>query len=430
MGLIFEELVGGPAFLSPTYRAPLPNGVPLLVRPKRDPPLVAVETWLAAGAAREISVPGGTSHFLEHMIFKGTPDLPPGTVDRRVKEMGGYTNAGTSVEYTHYYVVALASRWRDALRLLWDVVTGPALPQEEVERERQVIGEEIARKEDDPEGKLGLLFLAALFPDHPYGAPILGTTESLAGINRTVLETYHRVWYRPPHLVLSVSGAVEPHEVLEAALELAVIEPGAPPEILPLPGPPLSAVQTAHRPVEQAYVASGYRTPGREDLALSYALEVLAAVLGRGRASRLHQRLVEDESLAVSVSAWTWALADAGCLGIRALLPPDRVQAAREVLEEEINRILLEGLGEEELQRARTLLAADLAYGNEEAASQGAMLAEYELLLGDAGEALRYLDRLEAVTAEALHDIAERVLRPEGQAMAVVLPNGGGGRED
>src|SRR5688572_21324147 len=150
------EIIGRPGEPSPApfHRARLANGLRVLVRPSRAVPIVAIDCWLAVGALDETDPLAGVSHFLEHMFFKGTRRYPSGTMDRMVKEMGGYNNAATSMEYTHYYIVAPAEHAWDAADLLADHLAEPALPADELERERVVVKEEIRRKDDSPHGRL------------------------------------------------------------------------------------------------------------------------------------------------------------------------------------------------------------------------------------------------------------------------------------
>ena len=421
------EVVGrqGEPSPAPFHRARLPNGLRVLVRPSAAVPIVAIDCWLAVGALDEAEEHSGVSHFLEHMFFKGTRRFPAGTMDRMVKEMGGYNNAATSMEYTHYYIVVPSEHFSTALDLLADHVAEPALPADELDRERQVIKEEIRRKDDTPSGRLFTLLQAAAFGPTPYAREILGTPESLDRIDRAAMEAYWRSHYTADRLVVAVAGDVDPEEAIGAvAVRLADLPGGsgpAPPPEIPVPRP---VVVHERMDLGQAYLAWAYATAGRDDLDEICALEVAASILGDGMTSRLYRRLVDELRLVTVIDAWTYGLMRVGLFGVDAICAPGRREAVEAEVASVLDAIVQHGVSDKEVRRAQSMLAADFAYDNETNAALTGTLGEFEVLYGDAE---RYRDVLAGIARVTSDDVAAALARrlvPDSAVRVSVGPDG------
>ncbi len=409
---------------APFVRAELENGLRILIRENRSLPLVAVDAWLAVGALHEPDEHAGISHFLEHMFFKGTERYPLGSMDRLVKSMGGYNNAATALEFTHYYIVAPAEHFELALDLLVDHLRNPAFPEAELERERGVVKEEIRRRNDSPHGRLYVALAEDLFGDSPYAREVLGTAESLDRISPSVLRDYWLRHYRADRLAVAVAGDITPEVALAAIGDRLGDLPRAEsalPAPDPAPGP--RAGSTVGMDIGQGYLAWGFRSSGRADLQEACALEVATTVLGDGMTSRLYRRLVDERRLVTSVGAWTYGLDRIGALGISAVLAPER----RAEVEEEVGRVLREcarGLSLDEVGRAKTMLAAGFAFDNETNAATTGTLGEFEVLYGHAGRYREVLAGIAGVSPEAATAVLERLANPEAAVRAWVGPNG------
>lgn len=415
--------VGDPA-PGPFVRARLDSGLRILVRENPSLPLVAVDCWVGVGAIDETDEHAGISHFLEHMFFKGTRRYPTGAMDRIVKGMGGYNNAATSMEYTHYFIVAPSEHFATALDLLADHLTGLTLPEDELDRERQVVKEEIRRKDDSPSGRLYTLLSTAAFGRSPYAREVLGTPESLDRIDRDTMDRYWREHYTADRLVMGVAGAVDAAAVVDAVtarLGSLAAAPPAPPDPPPPPVEPVSA--ESDMAVGQGYLAWAFRTPGRADLAEACALEIGATILGEGDVSRLHRRLVDELRLVTAVQAWTFGLERVGLMGVDAVHSPER----RAAVEEEVGTLLeaaaRHGVSEAEVRRARTMLVADFAYDNETNAAMTGTLGEFETLYGDAGAYREVLQAIAEATAEEVSAALARWLDPGSAVRAWVGPD-------
>lgn len=408
---------------APFARGRLDNGARVLVRENRAMPLVAVDCWLSVGTLGEPAEIVGVSHFLEHMFFKGTPRYPVGAMDRLVKGMGGYNNAATSMEYTHYYIVAPAEHVSTAIDLLADHLSEPSLPAAELERERQVVKEEIRQKEDSPAGRLYSSLSTAVFGDTPYAREILGEPETLDAIDEAVMRSWWESRYVAERLVVAIAGDIDAARAIEAVEDrLGGLRAGA--SAGPPPPPPPSSPGTIDATMEvgQAYLAWAFPTAGRDDLDEAVALEIGAAILGAGMTSRLHRRLVDELRLVTAVDAWTFGLERVGVLGVNAVCAPERRERVESEVADVIEAAARHGVSREEVGRARAMLLAGFAYDNETNADLTGTLGEFEVLFGDAGAYRAVLERIEATTPDAVNDALARRLDPRRAARAAVTP--------
>ncbi len=412
--------------LSPFHSTRLDNGVLVLVKEMPRSPAAFVSIWCKTGTAHEDPQVLGVSHFLEHMFFKGTERFGPGEIDRVIKGIGGDNNASTSLEYTNYYATVPAEHYRSALEVLTDALLHSLFDPEEIDRERQVVLEEIALKEDDPESKAFLELQLAIGVDTPYGRPVLGTPESLAHIDRDVFRRYLAERYTGPNLCLVVSGDVERHAVRAAAEELLAAVPAGDPA--PMPTFPWQVLRgqekRLQRDVNHTYLTLGFRAAGLDNLAAAYDLELLAAILGEGRSSRLVRRLREELGIVTSISAWTWDLTGGGFFAITASMQPGDEAQVREEIEAILNDVRQQPVAPWELERAVTMSMADFRLSTETAADVGETLGYAHVTTG-AEETLRYIDRLHEVTRERLQAVARQWLDPATGVAVTVCPANG-----
>lgn len=424
----FETVgAGKPSSVAPFLRTQLACGLPLIVREMPHSSVTNVSIWCRTGSAHEPPALSGISHFLEHMYFKGTERYGPGEMDKVIKGLGGHNNASTSVEYTNYYVTVPADNYPLALEVLADALLHSRFDPAEIERERQVILEEMGRKEDDPSGKLFVEFQKDLGDSTPYGRPILGTPESLARIDRDAFLTYLRERYTAPNLCLVVAGRVDGEEVAaRAEAALAGTPPGAGGRVGDFPWPVLERRERRiPRDVHHTYLMMGFRTPGLVDQEESFALEMAGAILGSGRSSRLVQRLREELGIVSGVSAWTWDLTRGGMLVVNAGCEPDREAQVRDEIEAAVSRLGRELPSTEEFERARTLSTAEFHFSTETPGDVASTLGHFHVATC-AEDAIEYLLRLKRVSADQVRAAAGRWLDPGQAVITVVCPDGGG----
>jgi zinc protease len=402
-------------------REVLPNGMRLIVQEHRAASTVAIHLWAGVGGRDEAVGERGFSHFAEHMLFKGTETRPRGFVEAEVEAVGGRTNAGTSNDYTFYYLLLPAARALPGIPLIADMVLNSAFDPVELGRERDVVFEEVRLNEDNPRASLGRQLYSLLYQGHPYGRPVLGDAADLRGATRETLRGYYARHYVPDNMTLVVVGPVDPAQVRAAALAAFGSRPAAGYARGALPPPePLEGVRarSVERPERQTQLGFAWLAPplGHADMA---AVDVLGHILGGSRSSRLNQALRERARLVSSISGWYGALQGAGALGITAQLEGGDQAAVEQAIMAEIRRVQSDGVTAEELARAITSSEAEREFSRETV--EGLALAYGRAETTWNLEAERgYVDRVRAVTRAQVQDAARRYLTGSYARLAFV----------
>jgi zinc protease len=400
----------------------LGNGLRLIVHEQGASEAVALHLWVGVGARDEAPSERGFSHFLEHMLFKGTTSRGPGFIDREVEAFGGRTNAGTSWDYTFYYVLLPATRAVQALEVLADMAFNSALDPGELTRERAVVFEEMRLADDNARTFLGRRLFEMAFPGHPYGYPVLGAQDTLRAASRETLGDYYNRHYVPDKMVLVVVGAIRPGEILAMAERVFGRVPSLARRRSPVPTPPGldgGRRQVIGRPERQASVGLGWLAPplGHADMD---AVDLMAHILGGSRTSRLHQTLRERAPLVASVSAHYSALQAGGLLTITAQCEPDDVERVEAAILAEVKRLQAHGVSAEEHERAITAAEAQHAFSIETAEGRAYAYGSAETLWSLEGE-LAHLERIRSVSREQILAAARRYLS-EPHTQLALLP--------
>lgn len=392
----------------------LGNGMTVCLLENPQAPVVTSALFYRAGTRDEVQGHGGTAHFLEHMMFKGSARFGPGEIDRITQALGGVNNAFTSHDSTAYYFNFAADRWTEALAIEADRMASLTLGPEQVASERQVILEEIAMYDSEPWDALEMAVHERLFPGHGYGRPVLGTRETLLATGGEELRDFHRRFYRPDNAILVVAGDIGHGAFAAVERALGGIPGGAEQRRgFTAPTVPLNGVERLERRKgEVARLALAFRAPHGAH-ADHPALRLAATVLGGGRTSRLQHALVEEEQVCVWASADLSEGMDASLMTVTAEVVPG-VEPAR--VEARVFELLADLRShppdEEELERCRQIAVADWVFGHEkvhqQALSVGLALALFDLEYLDL-----HLERLLATDTGRLLDVADRYLRPE-----------------
>lgn len=397
----------------------LDNGLTVAVLPRPGLQVVASALAYRAGTRNDAPGHGGTAHFLEHMMFKGSRRYGPGQIDRITRALGGSNNAYTSHDMTLYYFTFAGDRWTTALAIEADRMAGLNLDPREVLSERQVIMEEIAMYEGEPWDALEHEVSAAAFPGHAYGRPVLGTRDELRATDADALRRFHAEHYRPSNAVLTLVGGVDT-TCFKRAEEIFGDLPDRSAEGSPAEAPPSQRprelVRRERRMGEVARLLLRLPAPAgdHEDLP---ALELLAAILAEGRASRLQRALVDEGQLCVGVSAHVAESLDPGSLLIAAeVLPGVEPTRVEETLFEEIHRLATTPPSEEETARAKRIVLADWLFDHERVHQQ-ALLVATALTLFDAEHPWRLLERQLTLGSDELAEVAGRYLRTDDGAV-------------
>ncbi|MDQ1421805.1 MAG: hypothetical protein QOJ52_3767 [Acidimicrobiaceae bacterium] len=386
---------------------------------------VAVGFWVGTGSRDETGPLSGASHFLEHLLFKGTDTRSARSIAEAVDEVGGDINAFTTKEYTAFYLRVLDDALETGLDILSDIMWRPAFRPDEVEAERQVILEEILMHNDEPADLVHEVLAEALWPGHPLGRDVLGTEESIEGLTRDDIASFHEAHYRPANIVLAAAGALAP-EVLVAGIEERLGSSGlssrgaggaggagavAGGVVAGRGGPdaPVRPLSVLTRATEQAHIAVGFRAFDRDD-ADRYALAVVDHVLGGGMSSRLFQEIREERGLAYSVFSYRSLFEGTGALAVYAGTAPARTQEVLGLINDEIDRMVEHGVTERELAMTKTHLRGSLALALEDSGARMSRLGRSQLVHGAVPPLDQVDDLLNAVTLDDVERVVARVL--------------------
>jgi len=411
-----------PRAVESPIRHVLANGVRIIIDEHRTSDVVAVQLWVKAGGRDEAANELGLAHYLEHMLFKGTPMRPGRVIDREVEGTGGRMNAGTSLDYTYYHMVLPAHRAVAGVEILADIGVNAGLEAPLLEAEKRVVLEEMRLGDDSPMRFLFRKTYETVFDGHPYGRPVIGTPDLIRGLTRDQLVRFYRRLYNPENFTLVVVGAVNPVEIRDAAAQAFGRLPRGGTARLPAPPPgqlKARAVEVA-RPGTHAYLSLAWLAP-RLDHADTPALDLLVTILGQSRASRLTQALRERLGLVNTISAGYAAMQAAGVLTVTAQLDADNLARVEREIAAEIQRVRDGGVTESERERAVTAAEAGREFQMETAEGRAFTLGRAETVWRLEDEIL-YLDRLRSVTVEQMHAAARRYFDLERYVKVVLVP--------
>src|SRR5947209_3469360 len=382
--------------------------------------------WVGVGSRDETPALAGSSHFLEHLLFKGTANRSALEIATAMDAVGGEMNAFTAKEHTCYYANVLASDLPLAVAILSDLVTEACNTAADLESERTVVLEEIAMRDDEPADAVHDLFSEALFGDTPLGRSVLGTVESIEGLTRNDVDGWYRSRYAMPSIVVTAAGRVDHQQVLDlvsAAFGERLSGKARPaPLRLGESGPERPAAPTAliRRRTEQTHLLLGAPAMGRLD-DRRYAGAVLDAAVGGGMSSRLFQEIREKRGLVYTVGSSLSHYAGTGSFSVYAGCSPKRVHEVLRLVREELGRVAAEGITAEEVARGRGQLKGGLVLGLEDTGSRMSRLGKSELSYAEYQPVREVLARLEAVTEDQVREVAaDLVTRPP--CLAVVGP--------
>ncbi|MBV9486828.1 MAG: insulinase family protein [Frankiaceae bacterium] len=407
-------------------RTVLPGGLRVISESVPGVRSVAFGVWIGVGSRDESPSLHGASHYLEHLLFKGTKRRDALTIASALDEVGGELNAFTAKEYTCYYARVLDADLPIAVDVVCDMVTSSVLASKEVDNERGVILEEIAMHDDDPGDSVHDTFADLVWPDDPLGRPVLGSVDSIGAMTRSSIAGYYRRRYRTDHLVITAAGNVDHGRLVrlvkKAFADVAVDDSRRPAAPRSQGAAPAFAVGTAvrARPTEQANIVCGVPGLSRHD-DRRFALGVLNAALGGGMSSRLFQEIREIRGLAYSVYSFATHYADTGMFGVYAGCHPDRARQVVELCREQLALAAANGLTTDELARGKGQMRGGLVLGLEDTGSRMSRLGKAELVYGELLTVEEVLASIDAVSLDDVQAIASEVFtRPD--SLAVVGP--------
>jgi predicted Zn-dependent peptidase len=410
-------------------RSVLPDGLRVITESLPAVRSVAFGIWAGVGSRDEDLTHAGATHYLEHLLFKGTSRRSALDISAAMDAVGGELNAFTAKEYTCYYARVLDADLPLAIDVLADMVTSSLIEPKDVDAERGVILEEIAMNDDDPSDTVHEAFAAQLFGDTPLGRPILGSVDSINTITRDRIAEHYTARYKPENLVVAAAGSLDHADVVELTRSAFGSATGkadpVPPRLAEsagsgTPGQPGTGVRLVSRAIEQANLVLGCGGLRRTD-DRRFALGVLNAALGGGMSSRLFQEVREKRGLAYSVYSFSSQHADTGMWGVYAGCLPAKADEVLSICRDEIAKVISGGLTDDELSRGKGQLRGSIVLGLEDPSSRMSRLGKAELVYPRLEPVEEILASIEAVTHDDVRDVAQAVLA-QPKALAVVGP--------
>lgn len=403
-------------------RTLLPGGLRVVTEHVPGVRSAAVGVWVGVGSRDEQASVAGAAHFLEHLLFKATPTRTALDIAELVDGVGGELNAFTAKEHTCFYAHVLDDDLSLAVDLVADVVLRGRCRSADVDVERQVVLEEIAMRDDDPEDLLGDAFLTALYGDHPIGRPIIGSVESIEAMTRTQLHSFHVRRYTPDRMVVAVAGNVDHDHTVELvrrafAGHLDPATTAAPRREGSLRLRTAPTLSITDRDGEQAHLAVGVRSFGRHD-SRRWALSVLNAAVGGGLSSRLFQEIREQRGLAYSVYSGVDTFADTGAFSVYAGCQPENLGEVAALVREVLTDVADNGVTEAECARAKGSLRGALVLGLEDTGARMNRIGRSELSYGTHWSVTETLERISSVSAAEVRAVAAELLhRPDRKSV-------------
>ena len=420
--------------VSPLLKAPslpvnvfqLDNGLTIIHQHLKATPVVVTDVWLRAGATAEPESWSGMAHFLEHMIFKGSPQVGVGEFDWIIENTGGMANAATSHDYAHFYLTTANTHLEQTLPYLADILLQASIPDEEFIRERDVVLEEIRASQDDPDW-LGLqLLYQTLYETHPYKRSILGEVELLMQHTPDLMRCFHRTHYQPENMTVAIVGGIDRESALsliDRTFSQFSVRSECPPITIDAE-PPLvnNRRQELKLPrIEQARLLMGWIGPAANNLEQGVGLDILSVILTGGRCSRLVNELREDKQLVLDVCSSFSLQQDSSVFAISALLDTVDLNAVEKIICDRLYQLATQPLAELELARAKRLLINDYIFSTE-TPGQLASIYGYYNTINCLHLCLSYPDIVENFTAPQLQHLANMYLSPERYASVILKP--------
>jgi predicted Zn-dependent peptidase len=395
----------------------LANGLTVISHPMPHIETVAIGIWVKAGARDELPEENGIAHFLEHMAFKGTKRRTAQGIAEEIENVGGEINAATGMETTTYYARVMKDDWKLALDILADIFTESVLDEDEMERERDVILQEIAAAKDQPDDLVFDLAQAASFGEHPLGRSILGPASLIETMTRDQMAAWRERNYWASRIVVCAAGNIDHAAFAKETEQLLghVARGSAPQRQSPLF---VSGSSIEQKPLDQTHIVLGFEAPNYRDPRI-YQLQVLSSALGGGMSSRLFQEVREKRGLCYSVFAYGTSYEDVGQLGVYAATSPDHTPELIDVTAE-VMMSMAKSVTPKEVARAKAQLKTSLVMNLESASSRADQVARQYLAFGEVPRVSTLVNRIDAVEADNVRALAEDIFTAKRPSLSAV----------
>lgn len=401
----------------------LPNGQTLVIQEVRNNPLVTIDTWIKTGSINETDSNSGVAHFLEHLFFKGTKKHPVGEFDKILESKGAIVNAATSKDFTHYYITIPSEFFETALELHSDMLLNPQIPRKELEKERKVVLEEISKDENNPSKKVYENLNELLYSHHPYKRKVIGSADVISTITREEILEFFNQYYTPSNMTTLIIGDVDSEKVIKSVSEKFNQE---------IKKPYKKTFKKEHvltsqkRKKEFLDTESGYMMIGFRGVDISdnetFALDILAEILGGGKSSKFYRNIKEQKGLAYSISASNGSFKDDGIFYISSNFTPLNSEKLEKSIFDEIEYIQKYGVTEEELNVAKKRIEQETYYSRESTSNIASELGYILTLTGEDDLYKNYVSNVKKVTAKEVQLVAQKYLGKNKSAISIALP--------
>ena len=401
----------------------LDNGQTVVVQEVKNNPIVTIDTWIKTGSIDEEDSNNGVAHFLEHLFFKGTKTHEPGEFDKILETKGAITNAATSKDFTHYYITIPSKDFDLAMDLHGDMILHPLIPRKEMEKERKVVLEEISKDLNSPTKIMQDNLNSMLYTTHPYKRKVIGRSDVIETITRDQVLSFYNKNYSPSNMVTVIIGDVDANHAIEKTKEAFNAEYKKQTKTIYTKEAPLTKQQkkVEYLDTESGYMVIGFRGTPIDDKD-SYALDVLATILGDGRSSVLNQVLKEKKRIAFSVDAGNSTFRDDGIFYISANYEPTKCKIVQDTIFNEIEKIQKNGVTDDQLKLAKNIIERSTYYSRESITNIATEIGYTMALTNDIKFYDAYLDNIKNVSKEDVKKVAEKYLGINRSAVSIVLP--------
>ena len=401
----------------------LDNGQTVVVQEVKNNPIVTIDTWIKTGSIDEEDSNNGVAHFLEHLFFKGTKTHEPGEFDKILETKGAITNAATSKDFTHYYITIPSKDFDLAMDLHGDMILHPLIPRKEMEKERKVVLEEISKDLNSPTKIMQDNLNSMLYTTHPYKRKVIGRSDVIETITRDQVLSFYNKNYSPSNMVTVIIGDVDANHAIEKTKEAFNAEYKKQTKTIYTKEAPLTKQQkkVEYLDTESGYMVIGFRGTPIDDKD-SYALDVLATILGDGRSSVLNQVLKEKKRIAFSVDSGNSTFRDDGIFYISANYEPSKCKIVQDTIFNEIEKIQKNGVTDDQLKLAKNIIERSTYYSRESITNIATEIGYTMALTNDIKFYDTYLDNIKNVSKEDVKKVAEKYLGINRSAVSIVLP--------
>ncbi len=402
----------------------LGNGLQCIFEKRKDTGVVAIQIWVKVGSKYEDPGVAGITHFIEHLIFKGTEKVKANEMAARIEALGGSINAFTSYDNTVYHIVVPTRAFEEGFSLLFDAVMHPAFPEEEILKEKKVVLEEIKMGEDDPQRKLFKELFSLSYKGHPYGRPVIGYAPQVEGMTREDILKYFGLHYNTGNMVVVISGDFDEKKALQFLEAREKSTPVGEKRALDTTGTgPEGAKDTAiiRKDVRESYLAYSYRVPALTHKDIP-ALEVLETILGDGESSRLQEELKNRQGAVTGISTYLFTPGEGGLFIVFCSYKGTGYQAVIGKVDTEVQRLLSQGISDWEMEKARNMIRASHIYAAETVQGRARQLGNFQTITGDPHFVDKYLKEIDGVTAADVMKVLKTYIAERKRDLVVLLP--------